>query len=105
MTGVVLFLVSLAQGLGALVFSALVLNWIGFVGYVLVGVLVAVSAALLLIRIELDARALPGEDEQPLLAVGGILLTAAIFGIAWPAIPLILAWGAWRDGTPKDDAT
>jgi hypothetical protein len=103
MSGVVLFLVSLAQGLGALVFSALVLNWVGFVGYVLVGVLVAVSASLLLIRVELDVRALPEEDEPPFVAVGGILLTAAIFGIAWPAIPIILAWGAWRERAPTND--
>jgi hypothetical protein len=66
-------------------------------------VLVVVSTALLLIRIELDVCALPEEDEPPFSGVLSILLTAAIFGIAWPAIPIILAWGAWRERVPTND--
>jgi len=95
----VALLAELGQALLALTFSATVAYWIGPV-YAAVALLVAITCGVLLTSVAHEQlRARPVMEQAPnlLRTAGSILLTAVTFGGAWPAIPLIFAWGAWRE--------
>ena len=94
------FLAELGQGLIAIAFSAMVAYWISLPLYALVGIGVMLSCNVLLASVaheQLQARPTMEEAPDLLYTAGSILLTSLAFGGAWPAIPLIFAWGAWRD--------
>ena len=91
---------NLVQVLGTGAFSALIMRWFGAANYVVVGALVVASCGLLLIRVEREALALC-QANGLWLAVSSIIFTSIVFGVIWPAIPLIFAWGAVWDDDPN----
>jgi hypothetical protein len=100
----VVLLAELGQGLIALTVSALTAYWIGAT-YAVVGLVVLLTCFVLLAQTaHQQALARPLSEAQPgfVRTTSSIMLTSLALGGVWPAIPLIFAWGAWRDRARDD---
>jgi hypothetical protein len=87
----VLILAEVGQVLIALGLSGAVVFWLGPVTFSVVALFVLVICTLLLFE---NALA----DGKPITAVTSvqIIMTAIAIGLIWPALPMIVGWGAWR---------
>lgn len=92
-------LAELGQALIALGFSGAVALWLGPTAYIVTAVCVFVVCALLMYERsrEMDGQLqLPGAGNHLVIGQLMIMLAALLFGACWPALPLILAYGAWK---------
>lgn len=92
-------LAEIGQGLIVLTVSALTAYLIGAI-YAVIGLVVMATCFVLLAQVaQQQLHAWPEHEPSPNMVrtLASVMFTSVAIGGAWPAIPLIFAWGAWRD--------
>lgn len=91
--------VNILQLVIAAVLSCAAAILLGPMAYIIVGALVTFTCLVLLTDVAREDETDGDDDEsvQVLRVVAATLSTSIVFGVIWPTLPLIFAWGAWRD--------
>lgn len=92
-------LADIGQIVVTLLLSGATAIWFGPLAYFVVALAVTVSCGMLMIDVDREWRT------QARIALDHVVVgfIALIFGAIWPALPVILVWGAWRERHAAED--